>query len=113
MDNPLVYIPLNILAVAVIVGGWLYLRQYLSTHKHMETARIVYEIVRAAEQQFLDNAERRAWAIDEAKRRLPGLQIDLLITLIEAAVYDLNAEQAEDAAIVAVASPRRWVEADA
>lgn len=103
---------LNALAAAVIVALWIWARQTLRQHQGSEIAGYVATLVAAAEQQFATNPERRAWVIAQARERFPRLKTDILITLLEAAVYDLNRDQQETAALAMPIMPAQtWISA--
>lgn len=95
-------VALNILAAAAILAGWMYYR----TNANTQIAAYVAMIAKAAEQQFLDHTERRAWAMAHLREKFPRLQADLLIALLEAAVLDINhaGDQATASANLAAAA---------
>lgn len=101
---------LTIIAAAVIIAAWMYLREYRKTEKGRAVMFTVAQLVRAAEQQFkaqgIDGSARRAWVLERAKEYFPDLNAEFLVDLIEAAVYDLNQEQVD--AIAAAMPVRRW-----
>lgn len=112
--NTITALAVTVLALAAVIGGWIYLRRYLRDSTDAEMVGFVRMLVRAAEQQFLDNEARRAWAIAEAKKRFPAMPLDILIAVLEAAVYDLNQDQTEtQIAAAAMGAPmaRTWTEA--
>ena len=93
------------LILAAIVAGWAYLRRVLANDSTTQAAEYIRTLVKAAEQQFEANDERRAWTIAQVRERYPKIPIDLILAVLEAAVYDLNQEQAIDAALEQQPSP--------
>ena len=87
------------LILAAIVAGWAYLRRVLANDSTTQAAEYIRTLVKAAEQQFSANDERRAWVVAQVRERYPKIPIDMLLAVLEAAVYDLNTEQAIDAAL--------------
>ena len=87
------------LILAAIVAGWAYLRRVLANDSTTQAAEYIKTLVKAAEQQFSANDERRAWVVAQVRERYPQIPIDMLLAVLEAAVYDLNTEQAIDAAL--------------
>ena len=87
------------LILAAIVAGWAYLRRVLANDSTTQAAEYIRVLVKAAEQQFEANDERRAWVVAQVRERYPKIPIDMLLAVLEAAVYDLNQEQAIDAAL--------------
>lgn len=61
-------------------------------------------LVRAAEQTIPDPEDRRDYVIDLLRQKFPNVDGDLLIAIIESAVYDVNQEQA----MSGTATPRSW-----
>ena len=90
---------ITVLILAAIVAGWAYLRRVLANDSTTQAAEYIRVLVKAAEQQFEANDERRAWVVAQVRERYPKIPIDMLLAVLEAAVYDLNQEQAIDAAL--------------
>ena len=87
----------TVLALAAIVAAWIYLRRMLANDTSAAAAAYIHTLVKAAEQQFTSNAERRAWVVAQAREHYPQLPIEIILAVLEAAVYDLNQEQWPDA----------------
>ena len=92
---------ITVLILAAIVAGWAYLRRMLANDDNAAAVAYIQTLVKAAEQQFSANDERRAWVVAQVRERYPKIPIDLILAVLEAAVYDLNQEQAIDAALEA------------
>ena len=97
--NAITAYAVTILILAAIVAGWAYLRRVLANDSTTQAAEYIKTLVKAAEQQFSANDERRAWVVAQVRERYPQIPIDMLLAVLEAAVYDLNTEQAIDAAL--------------
>ena len=90
---------ITVLILAAIVAGWAYLRRMLANDDNAAAVAYIQTLVKAAEQQFTANDERRAWVVAQVRERYPKIPIDMILAVLEAAVYDLNTEQAIDAAL--------------
>ena len=95
----------TVLILAAILAGWAYVRRMLANDTNAAAVAYIQTLVKAAEQQFTANDERHAWVVAQVRERYPKIPIDLILAVLEAAVYDLNQEQAIDAALEAQPAP--------
>ena len=95
-----------LLAVLLILG-----RDVWKRVRATEQRGIIRSIVRAAEQVLgsYTGAQKREWVIAQLKAIYPNLKINdgLLWTLIEEAVYDMNAERPAPPTVAPASTPRR------
>lgn len=86
----LVIIGIVALLLAAIVAAWRYLR---STPDREALELWAIQLVRAAEQMFPgDNATKLTYCMDMIERLFPRIDIDLLRSVIEYAVFRLKDE---------------------
>ena len=71
------------LILAAIVAGWAYLRRVLANDSTTQAAEYIRVLVKAAEQQFEANDERRAWVVAQVRERYPRIPIDMLLAVLE------------------------------
>lgn len=94
----LVAVGINALAVGVGIIAVLYYREVsrdLSSGdgESSDYRQLIVDLVEAAEQIFQEagqGGERFAWVVDRIEHLVPGLDIELVQALIEAAVYRLD-----------------------
>lgn len=98
--------PLLATLIAVVaIGAIIYVAQRAKGADPQAAAMALAEIlVRAAEQTIPDPEARRDYVIDLLREKFPAIDGDLLIAIIESAVYDVNQEQA----MSGTATPRSW-----
>lgn len=82
------------MAIAALAASGARLAHHWANGKsHNNLDAMAKRWVLAAEQKFVDNAERQTWVMDQLKKALPKVPEEVLDAAMEAAVQGLTQEQ--------------------